>query len=256
MRISRIHFQIIKEICEVFMVRQPVRIFVSLFCSRTCPMGVRQIDEDSNRITTQNQPAFGNIFGRYSFDGKDNAGIISEQWYINLRPLEFRFCNKHEKVSSKSDGNFRLDHRYLTNEHLFNRGKFAEGHKTMSGNVWESLNHSVEARKIYWPTFVDSSNGFTSKSLVPVSTGVLNLSIKTRNFYQTQVILSSWPKSELLWWTENLKISIGRKIMLLEPHLVIQTDASTKDWGAHCKGISGRGCGERKKKHFMETSWN
>ena len=42
-------------------------------------MGVRQIDEDSNRITTQNQPAFGNIFGRYSFDGKDNAGIISEQ---------------------------------------------------------------------------------------------------------------------------------------------------------------------------------
>ena len=44
--------------------------------------------------------------------------------------------------------------------------------------------------------------------------------------------------------------------MLLEPHLVIQTDASTKDWGAHCKGISGRGCGERKKKHFMETSWN
>lgn len=61
---------------------------------------------------------------------------------------EFGVCNKIDKVSSRTiltDETFRLDYKYLTNDHLLNRGKVTEGHKTMSGNVWESPDHSVEA---------------------------------------------------------------------------------------------------------------
>ena len=45
---------------------------------------------------------------------------------------------------------------------------------------------------------------------------------------------------ELLWWMENLKLCNGRKIQEREPHMIIQTDASTKGWGAYCKRVSGK----------------
>ena len=47
-------------------------------------------------------------------------------------------------------------------------------------------------------------------------------------------------------WIENIRLSNGRKIQQQEPQLTIQTDASTKGWGAHCNGIS-TGVNGRKK---------
>ena len=55
------------------------------------------------------------------------------------------------------------------------------------------------------------------------------------------VILGNLARHELLWWIEN-----DRKIQQQEPQLTIQTDASTKGWGAHCNGIS-TGVNGRKK---------
>ena len=140
--------QVIIEICDVSMVRQPVRVSVSLFQPGTCPNSLHRIDEDSYHITTPNQNTCDNIFGRYSFDWKNTIarGIINEMRYINTCPSDFGICNKFEVSSGTipSDGNFRLNNRYLTNDRIFNREKVAEGHQTMARNVLESPDDSVD----------------------------------------------------------------------------------------------------------------
>ena len=112
------------------------------------------------------------------FGAKITRGIISEQRYINKCPSEFGLCNKLGTVSSRTiptDEILRLDYRQLTNDRLLNRGKVTEGHKTMSRNVWESQDHSIEVDKIDQPTFFLSSSRFGSKNPVKVSTGASNL---------------------------------------------------------------------------------
>ena len=63
-------------------------------------------------------------------------------------------------------------------------------------------------------------------------------SLKNQGSYQGYVILGNLARHEFLRWIENIRLSNGRKIQQQEPQLTIQTDASTKGWGAHCNGIS------------------
>ena len=49
---------------------------------------------------------------------------------------------------------------------------------------------------------------------------------------------------------ESLKLCNRRKIQQREPHMIIQTDASTKGWGAYYKGVSTGGKWSKEEKHF------
>ena len=91
-----------------------------------------------------------------------------------------------------------------------------------------------------WPTVAYSSSGLTSTNSVQVSAGFSNLRTETTEFLSDKSHLKRLgkKKTELLWWIENLKISNERKRRLQEPHLLMQTDTSIKDWGAHYSGIS------------------
>ena len=51
---------------------------MSLFWSGTRPKSFHRFNKGPNHIITQKQHIFGNIFGRYSFHGKNNRGIINE----------------------------------------------------------------------------------------------------------------------------------------------------------------------------------
>ena len=72
--------------------------------------------------------------------------------------------------------------------------------------------------------------------------------------YQGYVILGNLARHELLWWIENTRLSNGRKIQQQESQLTIQTDASTKGWGAHCNGIStGEKWSKKEQQHHINV---
>ena len=103
-------------------------------------------------------------------------------------------------------------------------------------------NFSVKFDKVNWPTF---------QAILPVKIQFCFLqqeqlsSLKKQGSYREYVILGSLARQELLWWIENIRLSNGRKMQQQEPP--IQTDASTKGWGAHCNGISTGGGVDGKK---------
>ncbi len=56
--------------------------------------------------------------------------------------------------------------------------------------------------------------------------------------YETIVHLSQQAVQEIQWWRDHLIAWNGRAILRQPIQLTIETDASTKGWGAHCQGIS------------------
>ena len=81
------------------MVRQPEQGSLSFVWSGTCSKGLHNIDKDSNCITTENHHKFGNMIGRYFFDGKNTKGNIKKQGHISICPSEFGVYKKLEKKS-------------------------------------------------------------------------------------------------------------------------------------------------------------
>ena len=92
---------------------------------------------------------------------------------------------------------------------------------TMSGGLLSMKNFSVKFDKVF---------RFHQK-------GQLS-SLKRQGSYQGYVVIGNSARQELLWWTENITLCNGRKIQQEKSQMIIQTDASTKRWGAHCNGIS------------------
>ena len=66
-------------------------------------------------------------------------------------------------------------------------------------------------------------------------------SLKKQGSCQGYVIPGNLARQKLFWWMENIRLSNGRKSQQQEPQMTIQTDAFTKGWGAHYKGISTGG---------------
>ena len=66
-------------------------------------------------------------------------------------------------------------------------------------------------------------------------------SLKESHSYQQKIVLNHQSKTELLWWITNLDLCNGRSLIQPPAQVLIQTDASTKGWGATCNGISTGG---------------
>ena len=70
--------------------------------------------------------------------------------------------------------------------------------------------------------------------------------------YNTKIVLNKQSLQEISWWKENLTLHNGRPLQIVPTECLIQTDASTTGWGAHCQGVSTGGTWslqERKKPH-------
>ena len=59
--------------------------------------------------------------------------------------------------------------------------------------------------------------------------------------YLDKIVLSENSKIELKWWVQNLELCNGWALIQLPAEMLIQTDASTKGWGATCNEISTGG---------------
>ena len=59
--------------------------------------------------------------------------------------------------------------------------------------------------------------------------------------YETLLVLSSDSREELTWWDTQMIKWNGRMVMIMEPSLTIESDASTQGWGASHRGTSTGG---------------
>ena len=63
-----------------------------------------------------------------------------------------------------------------------------------------------------------------------------NKALQTGGTYDSQIVLNQECYEELQWWLTQLDAWNGRVILTPPPSLVIETDASTQEWGAACNG--------------------
>ena len=74
--------------------------------------------------------------------------------------------------------------------------------------------------------------------------------------YSAKLILSTEEKEELEWWLDHLSAWNGKTIMTDKPSLVIESDASTRGWGAVCKGARGLAApGPQRRDSGISTAW-
>ena len=101
----------------------------------------------------------------------NTLGNFNEQRHINICPPEFRFCDKPEEVNTSTfttDAIFRLDNRYLANDHFIHREKKSESDKTLSRVVPEFSNNTLEVNKIDSSPFIYSPGSTPSTDSVQV----------------------------------------------------------------------------------------
>ena len=75
-----------------------------------------------------------------------------------------------------------------------------------------------------------------------------NQALRETQSYEAVVHLNYQAIREIHWWRDHLIAWNGRAILRQPIQLTIETDASTKDWGAHCQGVrTGRGWSPEEK---------
>lgn len=64
---------------------------------------------------------------------------------------------------------------------------------------------------------------------------------RNKQNYSATAILDEESKRDLKWWTSQLPIHNGRMLITPPVKLTIESDASTKGWGAYCQGLRAGG---------------
>ena len=104
-----------------------------------------------------------------------------------------------------------------------------------------SINYGVD--KADWLVDGNYSSSFTSKVELLFPSNTTNIIFIGKPFLFRQNCFERNSKIELRWWEQNLELYNGRALIQPPAEVLIQTDASTKDWDATCNGISTGGCG-------------
>ena len=66
-------------------------------------------------------------------------------------------------------------------------------------------------------------------------------SLSEKLSYLEKIVLNENSKIELKWWVQNLELCNGPALIQPPAEVLMQTDASTKGWGATCNGASTGG---------------
>ena len=75
--------------------------------------------------------------------------------------------------------------------------------------------------------------------------------------YSAQLVLSTEEREELEWWLDHLSAWNGKTIMTDKPSLVIESDASTRGWGASCEGArTGGPWSSEERQWHINYNWD
>ena len=175
-----------EKICQISLVREPIRIPMSLFWTRSSTSNIYKIDENPNCHSEANKHKNDYLSGRHVDNESISRGITNEQGHSSFSPATFRICNKFEKVCLASSSGNRIPgfaNRLKQNGPVINTGKVVEDKETMFRYVQSTSNIHFDIDKVDRPSLINSPG-------CPSSTHTVSLPSTTSNkiFKQISVL--------------------------------------------------------------------
>ena len=215
--------------------------FFSYVLTRESSNNFYKITKSSNCPLETGQRSNHYLLRRYVANGEDVTRNSHGERHIDFSITTFGFCDQTQKISpSPCEANkvSGLSNEYRENDFRSFREKIKACVSTMSGDFHATKNFSLKSHKNNCPDVIDCPGHFACTNSVSIGSTGANISSTEKGVLQWYVTLGNLAREELRRWMENLKLCNGRKIQQREPHMIIQTDASTKGWRAYCKGVS------------------
>ena len=268
--------QTVQEICQISMVRQSLRIPVSLLRNWSSSSNLYEVVKDSNfniasyKYTNDRLPRryvnYGGVDRRsYYEQGHSNLPVATfgfvlnrrsyyEQGHSNLPVATFGVCFEPKEINNASSPSHRVsrsERRLTANENLSSRGKNFPDKREMFTPLHKPQNIDLKLTKLI------GHLTSTIQAILPARLQCRFLqqqqiqALKSHQSYQKEIVLNQDSKVELLWWVENLSLSNGCSLICPETQVVIQTDASLTGWGAVCNGQTTRESGHQRNRGII-----
>ena len=207
--------QIRSKVCQISMVRQPIRISLPMFWTRASSKNFYKIIKSPNCSLETGQHSNHCLPRRYVANGEDVTRNSHGKRHTDFSIATFGFCDQPQKISPapcETNGVSGLGNRYRENDFCSFREKIKTCVSTMSGDFQATKNFSLKSHKVNWPIAINCPGHFTSSNPVSISsTGanisstekrVLQWSCDTGEFNQGGTPLVDG-KLETLQWEEN-----------------------------------------------------
>ena len=189
--------QTVIKICEIQVVRQPLRVSLPLFWFRASSKSFYQITKNPNCSFETNKHSNNCLSGRYVADGEDLTGNYDSEGYIDFSVAKFGVCYKSEKVNpttSETIGISGFTDKYRGNDTVSLRRKTDSYNSTMSGDLLSTQNFSVKFDKVNWSTFVNGPSYIARKNSISLSSAGAN--IKSEKSGELPGVCYSWELSQ------------------------------------------------------------
>ena len=228
-----------KEICSFSMAREPLRVFMPMFWFGPSTFNIHKTYENSNSYPQKNQHSHDRFLGRYVNHGEIQGGNYIQPKHYNFSPAASRFCDKPKEITDDTcPGNrvSRSENKLSLHDSFSTRGQNTEHNNSMLQSITNTSDHIVGTHKSHRTPLIHSTSSATRGGCNFGTCRDNKISILVqKKSYQTVLTLNKQSLEELVWWKENLTFQNGKSLRILQPDLIIQTDASKKGWGHFVK---------------------
>ena len=239
------------KVRPVSMEWRPFRVRLSHVRARSLPADLHKITENPNNNPKEVEHQVDNLHRRHLDNGVIDVRNTHGQGYYTTPTRGIRVCDKLREVS--------IDPKNINRV-------FGGPHQQRNYDISNSKRENEEASQL-----VSTDTGFKddnsqkpgtsdreakgySTSLYPgpppvkASSKTAKISLQTNMSYETMITLKREARLELHWWIENISIYNGREITIINPEIVISSDASLIGWGAASQGRSTGGTWGKEEK--------
>ena len=205
----------IEKICQIFLVREPLRVPLPLFRLRPSTTNIYETVESSNISAAADKYSGYHIPRRYAFDGSNNGGNFNVQRYDNLPSATSRVYSEYGEIPFESSSRDRIswcDSQFSKNDTFTTSTKNSENSGSVSRFICERFCDSIGTDKINRSFNINNTSCTSSKikfSLSSATTSKLSKavwviprsSILEQGVKRGTAVVDS--KFETLQWTAN-----------------------------------------------------
>ena len=166
-----------QEADTLSLVRESLRIPVSMFWARACTKIFYQNSEGTHSITQQVKHQSNYISGRHDNDGIFNRSIVNSQRHSNIPPATLGFHYKFKEISASSnsrDGILRFDNRFCGDDPIFYKTKIAQNNVVVFTDIQRSQSVDFRINKVDRSDVLHSSSSFACTNSISLFTTTAN----------------------------------------------------------------------------------
>ena len=211
-----------------------------MFWLGSCPTNFHKIIKNPNCNFALHKYKNDYLLGRHASNGSIHRGDKHVSRHSNLLVTISGFCNHLEKVcfdTSAGDWIFEAKNQLSQPRNIYHRRENAESKNKMSKFTDRTRNFDFKINKSNWLVDINNLSSTASKITMSISSTAANIIFKGKPLKSAKKSSEAPIKNRLLWWITNLDLCNGLSLIQPSLQVLIQTDASTKGWGATYNGI-------------------